>query len=137
MTLQEAIKATQQRVVASAKSIGEDQKPAYYDEVTGSACLSAECNSGASAALPPPPPASSGTAEVVYWNSIANSTDRADFESYLKDYPNGSFVALARNRLATFEPPQPVAPGHTEAAVAPSFDCGAASLPAELTICGS
>jgi invasion protein IalB len=54
MTLQEAIKTTQEQVVALAKSIQENQRPAYYDEVVGRACLSANCNSGAAAASNPP-----------------------------------------------------------------------------------
>jgi formylglycine-generating enzyme required for sulfatase activity len=49
MTLQEAIKATQAEVVALARSIQVDQNPAYYDEVIGSACLSASCNAAATA----------------------------------------------------------------------------------------
>ena len=53
------------------------------------------------------PPASAGAAaadseglEVVFWQSIVNSTNPADFEAYLEQFPNGVFVALARNRLA-------------------------------------
>lgn len=36
--------------------------------------------------------------ELAYWNSIANSENPADFESYLVQYPNGKFADLARNR---------------------------------------
>ncbi len=39
------------------------------------------------------------TFELTYWDSIKNSNDAADFRSYLEQYPNGKFVALARNRL--------------------------------------
>ena len=39
-------------------------------------------------------------AELVFWQSIANSTDPADFEAYLAQFPNGVFRALARNRLS-------------------------------------
>jgi hypothetical protein len=54
MTLQDAIKTTQEQVVSLAKSINVEQNPAYYDEVIGSACLSAKCNSGAPGASAPP-----------------------------------------------------------------------------------
>jgi len=37
--------------------------------------------------------------EVVFWQSIQNSTDPADYQAYLDQYPNGSFVALARTRM--------------------------------------
>ena len=56
LTLQAAIKTTQEQVVALAKSVQSDQTPAYYDEVIGSACLSASCDGGGTASLQPPPP---------------------------------------------------------------------------------
>lgn len=38
--------------------------------------------------------------ETAFWNSIKDSRDRAEFEAYLKRYPNGNFASLAQNRLA-------------------------------------
>lgn len=38
--------------------------------------------------------------EIVFWESVRNSTDPADFRAYLEKYPQGNFAALARNRLA-------------------------------------
>src|SRR5262249_47908369 len=85
---------------------------------------------------PAPAPAPPGdNAEVAYWNSIAFSTNRADFESYLRDYPNGTFVGLARNRLAALNPAPSVGTSETRASLMPSFNCGVVSLPAELAIC--
>ena len=52
------------------------------------------------------PPAASAPAartpefEVAYWNSIKDSSNVVEFESYLKAYPNGAFAALARLRIA-------------------------------------
>lgn len=40
------------------------------------------------------------SAEIVFWQSIVNSDDPADFEAYLRAYPDGIFAPLARNRLA-------------------------------------
>jgi adenylate cyclase len=37
--------------------------------------------------------------EIVFWESIKNSTLVADYEAYLTQYPEGSFVALARTRI--------------------------------------
>ena len=37
--------------------------------------------------------------EQMFWQSVKDSTDPADFEAYLAQYPNGTFVTLARNRL--------------------------------------
>jgi TPR repeat protein len=46
----------------------------------------------------------------LFWQSIANSTNRADFEAYLQQFPQGVFAPLARNRLAALTPPAAPAP---------------------------
>lgn len=55
--------------------------------------------------------ASDATFETAFWNSIKDGKDRAEFEAYLKRYPNGNFASLAQNRLAVLNraaaPPQP------------------------------
>jgi len=38
----------------------------------------------------------------LFWESIKDSTRVADYEAYLRQYPEGSFVALARTRLGEF-----------------------------------
>ena len=38
--------------------------------------------------------------EMVFWQSISNSADPADFQAYLEEFPNGAFARLARNRVA-------------------------------------
>ena len=45
-------------------------------------------------------PAGSESQETVFWQSIMNSTAAADFEAYLRQFPNGIFRVLAQNRLA-------------------------------------
>ena len=45
--------------------------------------------------------------EINFWNSIKNSQNPADFQAYLKKYPNGDFVELAKNRLQTEAKPTP------------------------------
>ena len=56
-----------------------------------------------------PTPSSGGTAtgsvvqpvdkEVVFWHSIENSGNPNDYQAYIDQYPNGSFVTLARSRI--------------------------------------
>jgi adenylate cyclase len=43
--------------------------------------------------------------ELVFWDSIKDSTRVADYEAYLEQYPDGSFVSLARTRLKEFASP--------------------------------
>ena len=52
-----------------------------------------------SAAQQQPPPATAEQ-ENLFWQSIANSTNPAEFEAYLSQFPNGVFRALAEVRLA-------------------------------------
>ena len=44
--------------------------------------------------------------EIVFWQSIRNSTDAADYEAYRLQYPNGAFAALARARATKYRMPQ-------------------------------
>jgi adenylate cyclase len=37
--------------------------------------------------------------EIEFWDSIKNSTRAGEYEAYLEQFPDGSFVALARARL--------------------------------------
>ena len=58
---------------------------------------------------PSPPP--SADQENLFWQSIVNSTDPADFEAYLEVFPNGVFRRLAENRLAALRAPSGPASG--------------------------
>lgn len=53
--------------------------------------------------------------EVIYWDSIKNSTSSEDFNAYLQKYPNGQFANLARIRVAGLA----VLSGKTEPATEP------------------
>ena len=50
-------------------------------------------------------PAGSESQENLFWQSIMNSTAAADFEAYLRQFPNGIFRVLAQNRLAALGAP--------------------------------
>ena len=42
--------------------------------------------------------------ETVFWQSVANSTNPADFEAYLARWPEGVYAPLARIRLEALRP---------------------------------
>lgn len=46
-----------------------------------------------------------GEIDREFWNSVKDSSDPADFEAYLRQYPNGAFRALAENRLKRLKTP--------------------------------
>ena len=52
------------------------------------------------AGQPAPSPADLAS-ENLFWQSIVNSTNPADFEAYLEAFPDGLFRRLAQNRLDT------------------------------------
>jgi hypothetical protein len=53
--------------------------------------------------LPPEPTdGEPQSVELLFWETIKGSTRIADYEDYLRQYPEGSFVALARTRLGEF-----------------------------------
>ncbi len=113
LTLLDATKAAQETVYEMARAVGHDQQPAYYDETRGDrACLSDTCASAEGLGS-----AAKANDESVFWQSIANSANPADFQAYLKTFPNGVFGSLARSRLAALEPTTPpVAPSPPNAA---------------------
>lgn len=63
------------------------------------AVLVAALLSAAGVACPVPAIAQTDPAEIAFWSSVQNSKDAAEFEAYLKAYPNGKFAPLAKIRL--------------------------------------
>jgi chemotaxis protein MotB len=62
--------------------------------------------------------AASDPTEITFWNSIAASKDKLDFEAYLAKFPSGNFVALAHNRLAALGEVAPPSTDTTDLAAA-------------------
>ena len=75
----------------------------------------------ANASLPPATPAmpaarpapkaeaKASEAEVEFWRAIQNSTDAAEFEFYLEQFPEGTYAQLARHKVAKLREPQEAA----------------------------
>jgi hypothetical protein len=107
LTLQEAMKATQEKVVALARSIQVEQNPAYYDEVIGSACLSASC---ITAGAPAASRAGDEPITADYQAAAAVGT-AAGWDLFLKKYgaeTDNFYVGLAKEslqKLAVSTPP--------------------------------
>ena len=92
----------------------------------------------AAVATPPPPglpPVDARQFELMYWESIKDSKNVADFQAYLSKYPKGEFSGLATNRVDYLA--KSAAPENTRPAVAtvkpspamPSAASRAASAP--------
>ena len=99
--------------VAGQTTFRQREQPAAGASARPSATAVAAARPSASGA---PPAAQQGTAEQenLFWQSIVNSTDPADFEAYLEEFPNGVFRRLAQNRLAALRSPANDRPASAE-----------------------
>ena len=84
------------RVLASTNG---EQRPHEYASLLGEHYLGGTPTSGTVAVAAGAPPEALVERENLFWQSIANSEDPADFRAYLTQYPNGAFALLARNRV--------------------------------------
>ena len=96
LTVEQVFKRTREGVEGeSEKDMGQRQSPREESSLKG----------GDMYFVPPVAKKDSGASpeevELAYWNSIANSTNPADFDTYLAQYPHGKFADLAKNRLAS------------------------------------
>lgn len=112
-------------VAGAARAANRTQIPEITDRMVGSGQVMLA--RGVVPPVPPvvaapPSPMPQGPApealDLAFWQSIQNSRNVADFEAYLARFPNGTFAALARNRIAelrtsgpaTTSPPSQPAP---------------------------
>jgi formylglycine-generating enzyme required for sulfatase activity len=103
LSLEQVFKETAVRV---ARATNNKQKPWINSSVTGDFVFNRSAPPGTAAA----PSASGSDREDLFWQSIQNSKDAADFQDYLGRFPNGAFASLARRRihglkLASLPPP--------------------------------
>ena len=52
-----------------------------------------------------PAPSPAASAELLFWQSVMNSTNPAEFEAYLRRFPNGLFSELAQARVVALRAP--------------------------------
>ena len=71
----------------------------------------------------PPTPGAGMTAEMMFWQSMKDSTNPADFEDYLAQFPRGTFARLAKRRMAALN-------GRQSAALRPAPKVAPAPPPA-------
>lgn len=77
-----------------------DKKPLIRQAIT-------EARDSATGTSQPPVSATSTTQqEIIVWKAIENSTRVSDYQSYLDQYPNGTYAALARARLVSIQEEQ-------------------------------
>jgi hypothetical protein len=90
------------RINVARRSKGS-QTPWESSSLTGDLVVNVTVNVTTAAVSPGQAPDREG----LFWMSIKDGTDPAAFEAYLKQYPQGTFAALARQRLASVSQPAP------------------------------
>jgi hypothetical protein len=90
------------RINVARRSKGS-QTPWESSSLTGDLVVNVTVNVTTAAVSPAQAPDREG----LFWMSIKDGTDPAAFEAYLKQYPQGTFATLARQRLASVSQPAP------------------------------
>ncbi|MBI5898634.1 MAG: caspase family protein [Rhodocyclales bacterium] len=85
-----------------ARATGDNQVPWEASSLTGDFYFVAPVAQARPADSAPTGSTRAGNdaeAELLFWQSVKDSQDAADFEAYLKQFPGGRFADIARNRL--------------------------------------
>ncbi len=108
----EIAKSVRSEVAALAKSVGHDQFPAYYDELTGQFILKPQPNALSSSSFSSPTtdnPTGTGNigeaSDLEYWQSVKDSSDPLLLKTYLDKFPSGIFTDLAKARVKLLQAP--------------------------------
>jgi len=80
-----------------AATVSHDQRPAYYDEVTGDFFFSGDGQTVGRKPKPEPTPTVSAAAQA--WSAVKDTTSTAVLEAFIKEFPDGAFTAFAKARL--------------------------------------
>lgn len=99
LSIEQVFKTVRQKVMAETNN---SQTPWEESSLTGDFYFSAK-EQAADQAVPgmENPAASPPSPELIFWQGIAASRHGADYEEYLRRYPDGVFASLARSRLAS------------------------------------
>jgi formylglycine-generating enzyme required for sulfatase activity len=97
-----------------SRATGGKQLPWDASSLVGDFFFIVPAAARATAGGPAAPGPSAAAIESEYWNTIKDSTDAADFEAYLKEYPSGTYASLARlkvQKLRAVARPEPAGGG--------------------------
>ena len=126
ISIEEAHRNVRTKVLAQS---GNKQTPWDSSSLTGPVVLTAKA-----AEAPPQPVAQAAPQiqqqsaidkEALFWESIKDSKDSADFEAYLATYPDGTFAQLARNKInaaKSEQAAQRAVPSQSTAATSPAVE---------------
>lgn len=107
LTLEQVFKRTAAQVV---ETTGGEQRPWYHGSLTGDFFFTEKnIQRAAVTSTPTPTPKTTGEGsmanqqEIVFWQSVKDSENKAEIEAFLKAFPDGVFAPLAKLRLKQLE----------------------------------
>lgn len=110
-SIEEAHRAVRAKVLAATN---QRQTPWDSSSLTGPVILAKAMETVTAQVEPAPQPViapapatgSNQQAELLFWDSIKDSSNPATFDAYLKQFPNGVFAGLAQAKLDELKPTQ-------------------------------
>ena len=109
-SLTRTARVVRRQVQDLAGKVSHNQRPAYYDEVTGDFFFSGKGPQVTGGQSQPPKPSGGQTGgstsfdrEALFWSSVKDSSSPAILNTYLKKYPEGQFAELARLKIAELQ----------------------------------
>ncbi|GAB6051210.1 hypothetical protein JCM17960_00300 [Magnetospira thiophila] len=101
LTVEQVFKRTAAEVAAKTHN---SQDPWINSSVKGDFYFKPGQSKPAQVALLPP--ASTSDRDTEFWTAIKDSSDKADFEAYLRKFPNGTYDYLAKKRIEDLSSPE-------------------------------
>lgn len=101
LTIEQVFKET---VKAVSRKTNKRQKPWINASLSGNFYF--KSRTAQTPTVSTPAPTVAVDKEAMFWDTIKHSTDAADFEAYLEQYPKGAFAALARVKVKKYEKQQ-------------------------------
>lgn len=102
------------------ETAGQQQPWVASSPLEGMFYFSPPAGAATAAGSSAPPSVASPDTETVFWQTIAQSKNPADFQEYLRQFPDGHFAGLARTRMAAIAPPPAVSSPPPNAAAPPA-----------------
>lgn len=112
-SVREAMLQVRSAVRQRARSVNHEQFPAVYDQAEGEFYF---------VSPPAPQTLAPDQAELLFWQSMRESTLTEDFADYLKRYPEGHYASLAQRKLHALKQAEakPVVPAKLEVQAKPT-----------------
>lgn len=104
----EMVRRVRTSVREQAQSVGHSQNPAFYDQSNGDFYFVLPKNGAPIATITSTTSEpDSAAVELAFWNSVKDSRNPGEFQTYIDKYPQGQFAALAKVRIGLFAPVAP------------------------------